>query len=541
MKYLIISGSSDIGTSIINNIGRKNEIIFTYNKTRPRELKRFSSLKLNILSRSSIKEFIKKKIINNWDCLVFLPASQEPIGAFNRTASEDWAKSINLNFTNQMYLLRELLEKKSNKRDFINSVIFWAGGGVNDAPKNYSAYIVSKVAQIKMVELLDNEIDNIKFSIIGPGWVKTKIHKSTFLAKDKAGDNFSRTQKIFHDSNFVPMKQVVSCFNKIVKSKKNIFGGRNISAKSDQWSDKNFHLLLETDQNMFKLRRNKNDFRVSDLNFDTNKLLDYFYDEKSFHSHETYMYKQFQEIFHIKYSYEFLKNKKINSLLNMKIYFPYVKMGRINSSHLFSMDELLIFKYYYKNRNKYKKVCDIGANIGLHSLIMTKCGFKVDAFEPDPKHCKIAKNIFKKNKIHVNLKQKAVFNFDGTTVFTRVLNNSTGSYIENKKEGYGPLKRFKVNVCSSAHLRNKYDLIKIDAEGSEYEILQQFTKKDFKKTDFIIEISTLASRKLLWELFCKMQLKVFSQKTSWKHVKNIFDLPCNPKEGSVIISNNLKI
>jgi FkbM family methyltransferase len=541
MKYLIISGSSDIGTSIIKSIRKKNKVIFTYNNTKPSELSHISSLRLDILSKKSIKKFIKKKIINDWDCLVFLPASQDPVGPFNKSTSEDWVKSVNLNFTNQIYLLRELLDKKSNKKNFVNSVVFWAGGGVNDSPKNYSAYIVSKIAQIKMVELLDNEIDDVKFSIIGPGWVKTKIHQTTFLAKDKAGDNFFRSQKIFNDNNFVSMKQVVTCFNQIVKSKKKIFGGRNVSAKNDQWNEKDFRLLLETDENMFKLRRNKNDFKISDINFDGSKLLDYFYSELSFHGHNTYMYKQFKEIFHAKYSYEFLKNKKIDSLLNMKIYFPCIKMGKINSSHLLGLDELLIFKYYYNNRNKYKKVCDIGANIGLHSLIMRKCGFKVDAFEPDPRHFRIAKKIFKKNKIYINLRQEAISNFDGKTIFTRVLNNSTGSYIGNKKEGYGPLKRFKVNVCNSIHLRNKYDLIKIDAEGSEYEILQKFTKKDFKKTDFIIEISTFDSRQLLWDFFCKLGLKAFAQKISWKCVKNIFDLPSSPKEGSVIISDVLKI
>ena len=54
-----------------------------------------------------------------------------------------------------------------------------------------------------------------------------------------------------------------------------------------------------------------------------------------------------------------------------EISFPYLKMGAIDSLDLFGLDEVIIFSYYYNNRHRYKKVSDIGANIGLHSLLMS--------------------------------------------------------------------------------------------------------------------------------------------------------------------------
>ena len=51
-----------------------------------------------------------------------------------------------------------------------------------------------------------------------------------------------------------------------------------------------------------------------------------------------------------------------------EISLPYFKMGAIDSHDLFGLDEMIIFSYYYNNKNKYKKVSDLGANIGL-SLI----------------------------------------------------------------------------------------------------------------------------------------------------------------------------
>jgi hypothetical protein len=66
--------------------------------------------------------------------------------------------------------------------------------------------------------------------------------------------------------------------------------------------------------------------------------------------------------------------------------FPYHKMGAVDSLNLFDLDELMIFSFYWINRQKYKRVLDIGANIGLHSIILSKCGFDIRAYEPDPQH-----------------------------------------------------------------------------------------------------------------------------------------------------------
>src|SRR5215831_87156 len=47
--------------------------------------------------------------------------------------------------------------------------------------------------------------------------------------------------------------------------------------------------------------------------------------------------------------------------------FPYHQMGAVDSLNLFDLDELIIFSFYWLNRQRYQRVLDIGANIGLHS------------------------------------------------------------------------------------------------------------------------------------------------------------------------------
>ena len=58
-------------------------------------------------------------------------------------------------------------------------------------------------------------------------------------------------------------------------------------------------------------------------------------------------------------------------------------MGAIDSLDLFGLDEMIIFSYYYNNRNRYNKVVDVGANIGLYSIYAAKTkNCNVFSFEP---------------------------------------------------------------------------------------------------------------------------------------------------------------
>lgn len=144
------------------------------------------------------------------------------------------------------------------------------------------------------------------------------------------------------------------------------------------------------------------------------------------------------------------------------------------------------------------------------------------------------------NLVKKTLFNKAVSNYEGKAVFTRIINNTTGSYINNKKSSYGPTDQFEVEVIDSKDLSEKFDLMKIDAEGSELDILQNFSENHFKTTDIIMEVSTEESRKELWNLIKKFSLKVYAQKISWDIVKSINDLPLTHREGSIFLSSKNK-
>ncbi len=134
-----------------------------------------------------------------------------------------------------------------------------------------------------------------------------------------------------------------------------------------------------------------------------------------------------------------------------EIRFPYHKMGAITSLELFGLDELIIFAFYNANRTRYRKAVDFGANIGLHSLMLSRAGFDVRSFEPDPVHADLLRRNLALNDAKTDLHQAAVSLKDGTTEFVRVVGNTTGSHIAGaKSDPYCELERFPVTIEAAA-------------------------------------------------------------------------------------------
>ena len=85
--------------------------------------------------------------------------------------------------------------------------------------------------------------------------------------------------------------------------------------------------------------------------------------------------------------YNLKKNKNYYFKKLGNIIFPYTNMGKIESYDLiFNPNEFIVFYLYelLKKINKRKFAADFGANLGLHSIILGKLGYKVVSYEPDP-------------------------------------------------------------------------------------------------------------------------------------------------------------
>lgn len=217
--------------------------------------------------------------------------------------------------------------------------------------------------------------------------------------------------------------------------------------------------------------------------------------------------------------------------------FPYVEMGAINSKHLFGMDELILFAYYHANRHHYSKVVDFGANIGLHSIMMSRAGFDVRAFEPDDYHAQLHNKNTKLNDVTPDLHRSAIGLEDGTLDFVRVLGNTTGSHIKGaKKDPYGELETFSVAVeAAEPHLRWA-DFAKIDIEGLEATLISGLPKDIWLSTDAMMEVGTAENAAVIFDYLHASDVNMFSQKTNWSKVEKVEDLPTSHREGSLFLT-----
>jgi len=235
---------------------------------------------------------------------------------------------------------------------------------------------------------------------------------------------------------------------------------------------------------------------------------------------------------------DFAAGKKIVIGELGSIVLPYEKMGAIDSIDLFGVDELLMISFYHRNRGRYARAADIGANLGLHSILLSLCGLTVEAYEPDPAHFeKLIRNLSLNGIKNCTVHKAAVSEKDGTMQFVRVLGNTTSSHLAGAKANpYGELERFDVAVHDIKAIAERVDLFKIDAEGHEAVLLNAIPIEAWTKVDAFVEIGTPENARAVFERFNKTGVNIFSQKRGWARVEKIEDVPVTYKEGGIFIS-----
>lgn len=219
--------------------------------------------------------------------------------------------------------------------------------------------------------------------------------------------------------------------------------------------------------------------------------------------------------------------------------FPYRRMGAVDTVNLFDLDELIIFSFYWANRGLYGRVADVGANLGLHSIVLARCGFEVRDFEPDPEHFQLLEENLRRNECagQVRPSRCAISDRADQREFVRVLGNTTGSHLSGAKPSpYGPLERFPVEVLPIAPLLEWADLLKIDAEGEEARILCATAPEAWRGTDALVEVGSAENADAIWRHFQGTGVRLFAQKLGWQQVESGAGVPVNYKEGTLFLT-----
>ncbi len=201
-----------------------------------------------------------KNLRRPWSLFISSAGSMEPIGSFFEVDFDAWEESVGLNSLAQLRFLHGLHPFRAN--DALCHVVFFAGGGTNGPFRNYSAYCVSKIMLIKMCELIDDENSDLNVFIVGPGWVRTRIHEQTLGHAREAGSNYDRTLKFLRSgAPGTPAQDIYDCINWCINQGKEVSGGRNFAVVHDSWRTRGPLLAeeLHSDANKFKLRRSGNE------------------------------------------------------------------------------------------------------------------------------------------------------------------------------------------------------------------------------------------------------------------------------------------
>jgi len=223
-----------------------------------------------------------------------------------------------------------------------------------------------------------------------------------------------------------------------------------------------------------------------------------------------------------------------------EIKFPYFKMGNIDSIKLFGLDELILFSFYYTNRNRYKKTLDLGANIGLHTLVMKKLGFRVTSYEPDSVHLAQIEKVMNLNDLSTEgLTPKAISDKRGVMEYIRILGNTTGSHLlGSKNDVYGETEIINVEVDDILEVltQGNFDFVKMDVEGHEAVLLNRITAQSIFKTDIMLEIGSEANAKEVFTILADKKIPAYAQKINWECVEKLEDLPSHHTHGSLFLS-----
>lgn len=221
-----------------------------------------------------------------------------------------------------------------------------------------------------------------------------------------------------------------------------------------------------------------------------------------------------------------------------KLVFPYHKMGAIDSVDLFDIEEIIIFSFYWHNRKRYRRVVDAGANIGLHSFVLSRCGYEVRAYEPDGEHVKEMRRRLKLNSCsNVEVRPAAISDKKGRGWFIRLLGNTTGSHLAGAKPNpYGEMEHIEVELAPIGEVVDWADLVKLDIEGHEDKALLATTKEQWQNTDMLVEIGSEEKARIVYEHLQGMGVAMYSQKINWQRVREVPDMPYSYHDGTLFIS-----
>jgi NAD(P)-dependent dehydrogenase (short-subunit alcohol dehydrogenase family) len=271
LTVFILSASSDIGLALAKRyLNQGCRVLGTYMSSEHlirgiRDKKDCHLFYCDITSKESVAKLLEDVggLQYRWDVFISCVSRPQPLTAFFQGNFDSWSESIHVNVIEQLRVLHGLYPLRNKKK--VCDVAFFAGGGVNNAVMNFSAYTASKIMLIKMCEYLDAENEDLNIFIVGPGWTRSKGHYKILYDKQVSAEKYQQTLEFLRHHKGTPMQDIFNCIEWLRMQGRKVSGGRNFSVVYDCWKgvhSQNMAEELRKDPNMYKLRRCKNDLFI---------------------------------------------------------------------------------------------------------------------------------------------------------------------------------------------------------------------------------------------------------------------------------------
>jgi len=265
LNIVITGGGSGIGAAIALSLSKDDNNIIICGRREDR-LKDVSDDRKNIAYKTcdisdeeqviDFSRFVGKKF-KKVDVIINCAGVFGPIDIFDKTNSEQWKKTFEINTYGPYLIIKHLLELLllSDTKKIVN----FAGGGAFSPFPNYSAYAVSKAGIVRLSENLACELADkgVCINCVAPGFVATDLHKVTLEAgASKAGKQYEQTIKKIK-SGSVPIEIPVNCVKFLISDRSKGLTGKTISATFDKWNSDFFQksLIEISDSELYSLRR----------------------------------------------------------------------------------------------------------------------------------------------------------------------------------------------------------------------------------------------------------------------------------------------
>ena len=146
----------------------------------------------DITSQTSVQHMVRSTVerFGRIDVLVNNAGISGPIGPLQENDIDDWVDTINVNLTGTFLVCRAVIPVMLEQGG--GRIINLAGAGVANAWSNMSAYCASKVAVVRMTEVLAQELEGkgISVNALGPGSVHTSMWEKMTEQAAEAGADF---------------------------------------------------------------------------------------------------------------------------------------------------------------------------------------------------------------------------------------------------------------------------------------------------------------------------------------------------------------